>query len=338
MSHSPVINRRRAIQTLFCSSAAMALNLRPSALAETPSTAANALNFICIGDFGTGSVEQKGVAAAMKAHVEKWEKKPDAMLMLGDTFYTEDTSPGGFSIDSPRWKNEVEDMYPTSHFPGPMHSILGNHDYHDNEHSVQLAYAKKPGVRWNLPSKWYRLDLGSPQPLVTFLCVDTNLYAVSGKGKKDKKTGKTRASLSLEDEVQQMNWLLAELEKPRAPFTVILGHHPVYSEGGHGDTEALSGWHDLMNKYKVHAYLGGHDHDLQHLELEDSFTSYVISGGGGAMIRKVKDKRQMPFGRMTYGFTQLSVTPEQMRFTHFDNTGAQIHTFAKKLDGSIVIG
>ena len=27
--------------------------------------------------------------------------------------------------------------------------------------------------------------------------------------------------------------------KPRAPFTLVMGHHPLYSNGDHGDTTAL---------------------------------------------------------------------------------------------------
>lgn len=326
------ISRRRAIGTLFCSSAALALNLRCTAQAELPK---NGLNFLGIGDFGTGGAEQKRVADAMAGFVSKHNLKPDALWLLGDNFYNEDKA--GFSTESPRWTKEIEEMYPATIFPGPMHVVLGNHDYHDNlgGDQVQLAYAKKPGVRWHLPSKWYRLDLGTPKPLVTFLCLDSNLPLVSG-GKH--KSGKIQLSLSPEEMEAQLAWFKQELSKPRAPFTIVVAHHPLYSNGAHGDTQALiDQWGGLLQEHKVHAYLCGHDHDLQHLELEGKFTSFVVSGGGGAKVRDLNPKHTIPFARDTYGFTCLSVTEESLRFTHFDTDAQQLHTFQKKPDGSVVI-
>lgn len=326
------LSRRRALQTLFCSSAALALNVRTQA--QGPA-ASGALNFLCIGDFGTGGADQKKVAAAMQAFIAKNAIKPDALWLLGDNFYSKDKAPEGFTTASPRWKNEIEDMYPASVFPGPMHAVLGNHDYHDNAggQDVQLAYAKKSGVRWHLPAKWYRLDLGP----VTFLCLDSNLPSVSGA--KDKKSGKPRASMTAAGEAEQLAWFKAELAKPRAPFTIVAAHHPLYSNGDHGDTKPLiEQWDGLLQQHRVHAYICGHDHDLQHLEMEDRFTSHILSGGGGAKTRPLETDRKTPFFKQTHGFTHLAVTANELRFTHYDADGVQLHRFTKKPDGSVQIG
>jgi len=194
---------------------------------------------------------------------------------------------------------------------------------------VQLAYAQKPGVRWTMPAKWYRKDLGG---VLTILCLDSNLPSVSGaKG--------IRPSLTKDEENTQMEWFQAELKKPRAPFTLVIAHHPVYSNGSHGDTKSLvAQWDGLLQEHKVHAYLCGHDHDLQHLELEGKFTSHVLSGGGGARVRNIGDKHKVPFGLAVYGFTHLQVTAETMRFTHLNAQGEPLHTFQKKTDGSVAIG
>ena len=336
MKNTATISRRRTLQTLFCSSAALALNLRITARAAVSQ---DGLNFLCIGDFGTGGAEQQKVAGAMQGFIKKHSLKPDALLCIGDNFYSKDRSPGGFSVDSPRWKTGIEDMYPAASFPCPMYGVLGNHDYHDNEggQDVQLAYAKRPGVRWKMPAKWYRLDLGGEKPLVTFLCLDTNLPEVSGG--KDGKTGKTRGSLTAAESAEQLAWLKAELKKPRAPFTIVMAHHPVYSNGSHSDTKPLvAKWDSLLQENKVHAYLCGHDHDMQHLELKDRFTSHVLSGGGGAKTRALKVTHEDQFANPINGFTHLHVTGEALRFTHFDSDGVQLHTFAKKPDGTVVIG
>lgn len=335
MKNAP-ISRRRAIQTLFCSSAALALNIRPDrAGAEI---AQEALHLLMIGDFGTGGKDQQKVSAAMQKFVAEKNLKTEGLLLLGDNFYSLDKA--GFSTESPRWKKEIEDMYPASVFPGPMWAVLGNHDYHDNPggEKVQIAYAQKPGARWKMPAKWYRFDLGpAGKPLVTFICLDSNLPLVSGGVDKKKKT--PRSSLTKAEEQEQLAWLKAELVKPRAPFTIAVGHHPLYSNGSHGDTKTLlAQWEPLFQENKVHAYLCGHDHDLQHLEMKGRFTTHLLSGGGGASTRKMPNDRKMPFGKDVHGFTHLQITADALTFTHHSADGAALHTVTKKLDGSFAVG
>lgn len=330
------ISRRRALQTLFCSSAALALNVRPGhAEAEI---AKEALHLLMIGDFGTGAADQVKVAEGMKKFVTGKNLKTEGLLMLGDNFYSLDKA--GFSTESPRWKKDIEDMYPASVFPGPMWSVLGNHDYHDNPggEKVQLAYSQKPGVRWKMPVKWYRFDVGPKEkPLVTFICLDSNLPAVSGGP--DKKTKKPRNSMTAAEEKEQLEWLKAELKKPRAPFTIAVGHHPLYSNGSHGDTKALiDQWEPLFQEHKVHAYLCGHDHDLQHLEMKGLFTTHLLSGGGGAKTRKPPSERKMPFTQDIHGFTHLQIAADALTFTHHSFDGTALHTVTKKLDGSFQVG
>jgi tartrate-resistant acid phosphatase type 5 len=330
------LSRRRAIQTLFCSSAALALNIRPDrAVAEV---AKEGLHLLMIGDYGTGAADQIKVAEAMQKFVADNGVKPTALLMLGDNFYGGVKE--GFSTDSPRWQKDIEAMYPASAFPGPMWVVLGNHDYHDNAggEKVQLAYSAKPGVRWKMPAKWYRFDLGpAGAPLVTFICLDTNFPAISGG--LDKKTKKPRGALTAAEEQEQLTWLKTELEKPRAPFTVVLGHHPLYSNGVHGDTKQLiAQWEPLFQRHQVHAYLCGHDHDMQHLELQGRFTTHLLSGGGGAKTRKLDDKRKEPFGKDVHGFTHLQITAQALTFTHHSADGGALHTVTKLPEGSFKIG
>ncbi len=293
-----------------------------------------------IGDFGTGGADQIKVAGAMQKFVADSGVKPEGLLLIGDNFYGGVKDGGGFQVDSPRWQKDIEAMYPASVFPGPMWSVLGNHDYHDNAggEKVQLAYAAQPGVRWKMPAKWYRFDLGPVvKPLVTFICLDTNFPAISGGP--DKKTKKPRNSLTAAEEKEQLAWLEAELQKPRARFTIVIGHHPLYSNGDHGDTKQLiAQWEPLFQKHQVHAYLCGHDHDLQHLEMKGLFTTHLLSGGGGARTRKLEGTHDVPFGKDVHGFTHLQIMPEALTFTHHSADGGALHTVTKLPDGSFKVG
>lgn len=327
------MNRRRALKTLFCSSAALSLNLQVQAEKKVTQ---EAIHLLAIGDFGTGGKDQKKVAEAMRKFVARKNIQPSGLWFIGDNFYG--PTEGGFSLKSDRWQKEIEEMYPASVFPGPQWAVLGNHDYHDNigGEKVQLEYTKQRGVRWHMPEKWYRVDVGSPKPLVTFLALDTNFPSISGT--KSKKTGKIQTHMSEAEEKTQLEWLKKELAKPRAPFTVVVGHHPLYSNGIHGDSKPLiAQWGELFQKHQVHAYLCGHDHDMQHLELEGKFTSFILSGGGGARVRKLRNNREMPFGDYINGFTHLQIEPDRMTFTHRGTSGATLHRFSKKLDGTVVI-
>ena len=328
-THPPAFSRRRALKTVFCSSAALALNLRSQPVQAAD---AAALNFLMIGDFGSDEPPQKAVASGMAAYVKKQGLKPDALLLLGDNFYKK--MEGG--LKSERWKGGFEDMYPASVFPGPCPAVLGNHDYHDNigGEKTQLAYAAKGGTRWTMPAKWYRLDYPSGGAQVTFLHLDTNLRSLSGT--KEPKSGKQRPSLTAEEEAAQWEWLKAELAKPRGTYTIVVGHHPVYTNGIHGDSkELVQTLAPILQEAGVHLYLCGHDHDMQHLELEGQKTSFVLSGGGGARTRALKNKeRKEPFGKDTYGFTHLQVNAQQMTVTHYDANGAELHRFRKLPDFS----
>lgn len=350
---TPALNRRRALQTLFCSSAALALNLSRQTQAAV---AGDGLHLLAIGDFGTGAADQKAVSKAMQDFVQQHQLKPEALLLVGDNFYgpaeprpkvpkgkKSGTPPNPpFTVTSKRWQTDIEQMYPEAVFPCPMYAVLGNHDYHDNlgGEQTQLAYSKKGGTRWKMPAKWYRQDFGSREkPLLTVLFLDSNLREVSGRDSKTKKF--TRPSLTAEEGEAQLAWLKAELAKPRAPFTLVVAHHPVYSNGDHGDTKPLiEQWEPLLQEHHVHAYLCGHDHDLQHLELEGRFTSHILSGGGGARTRALEgaDKRKMPYGKAVHGFTHITVQPGSVTFAHHGVDGTLLHQFVKHLDGRVEIG
>jgi hypothetical protein len=327
------MSRRGALKTLFCSSVALALNLRPQPLSAA-GLGDGDQHLLMIGDFGSQTKEQESVARAMQKYVGDVGLKPDGVLLLGDNFYSK--MEGG--VKSTRWQTGFEEMYPASHFPGPCWAVLGNHDYHDNRggEQTQLSYAKEtPGTRWTMPAKWYRVDLPKENPAITLLCLDSDLGTVSG-GKTP--IGNLRPSLTDAEEKEQTEWLKTQLAGPRAPFTVAVGHHPLYSNGAHGDTRSLvAAWGGIFQEHGVHMYLCGHDHDLQHLELDGLKTSFVVSGGGGARVRELKSSRKTPYGKNVYGFSHLAISRERLHLRHIDANGMQVHAFSKLPDGTVKI-
>ena len=286
-----------------------------------------------IGDFGSGGPAQSAVAGGMKTYLERQRIKPEWLLLLGDNFYKNSKLGGGLSAE--RWKSGFEEMYPASVFDCPCPTVLGNHDYHDtvDGQKMQLAYAAAGGTRWTLPAKWYRKEL---RDVATFLFLDTNLRSVSGKADPEDKSvdKKLKPSLTAEEEVAQWTWLREQLASKRAPFTIVVGHHPVYSNGVHGDSrELVEKLAPMLQTAGVQLYLCGHDHDLQHLELAGQKTSFVLSGGGGARARELKNTtRQMPFGTAVNGFSHLQINAQRAVVRHLDANGKQYHALEKSVD------
>jgi hypothetical protein len=330
MQPSPAPNtvtRRHALkQTLFFS-AALALGSRVR-LARAEEIAAGDRHFLMIGDWGWANDKkpQHAVAEGMKAYVRAMNLKPEGLFLLGDNFYGD--FPGG--LECPRWKTDFEDVYSADVFPGPCWAMLGNHDY-DNEPvtklQAELAYhAARSGTRWTMPAKWYRFSWPTENPLIDCIVLDSNYK-------------NSVVSLTPEERAQQMAWLKAELAKPRnAPWLLALGHHPLYSNGHHGDTKALiDDWGPLFQEHGVDFYFCGHDHDLQHLEFDKLHTSFVLSGGGGASLHEVKNTQRGPFAEKVYGFTHLQVNREKLIVRHLDPDRKQVHGFSRTLAGKVEV-
>jgi len=146
-----LMTRRRALKTLFCSSAFLAMNLDVRSILAADIVEANDLHWLAIGDFGSRNKWQTKVANSMATYLGQLAVKPAGLLLLGDNFYGK--MPGG--LESPRWQTGFEEMYPKSVFDCPCPAVLGNHDYRDTpgNNLTQLAYSKTPGTRWMMPKE-----------------------------------------------------------------------------------------------------------------------------------------------------------------------------------------
>ncbi|WP_035350514.1 metallophosphoesterase [Edaphobacter aggregans] len=327
------LSRRRFLRQSFAFSALTALGSLPS-LAKLPSPHPGASHWLMVGDWGYENfTAQKAVAAAMQRYVHEHSLKTDALLMLGDNWYG--PLPGG--VASPRWTKQFEEMYPVGVFDCPAYAVLGNHDYQrmpESKVDAELAYAKKGGTRWTLPSRWYRFEFPAATPLVTVLALDSNVFhPMSDRAKRENFT------LTPEEQAEQLRWLKAELEKLRqTPYLIVMAHHPIYSNGPHGDHATLiAEWEPLLREHKAHLYLAGHDHDMQHLEFDGHPTSFVLSGGGGADLYtlKIEEAQRGPYAAKVYGFSHLQIAPDKLTLLHLDTSGHVIHGFTKTPSGEV---
>ena len=337
---NPAISRRRFLRQSFVFSAAATLGRLPTLAAApvamgSPSLDPRAVHLLMIGDWGrdNSQVGQRAVAAGMVKSAPAI--KPQALLLLGDSWYGE--LAGG--VDCPRWKWQFEDMYPASAFAGPAYSVLGNHDYQRfplSKVDAELAYARTGQSRFTMPAKWYTFDFPAHDPLMTVIALDSNMPKGPGAGDKGIDFTLTEA-----ERVEQLAWFETQLKRPRTtPHLVVMAHHPVYSDGPHGDHKTLiRDWDPLLRKYQVAMYLAGHDHDLQHLEFVGHPTSFVLSGGGGADLYdlKIPQSERGPYAEKVFGFSHLAVTRESLTLRHMDADGRVLHAFTRDAQGKVTL-
>ncbi len=330
------LTRRRFLRQTVAFSAVAAMGSR-AALSAPAKPAPNAAQVLMIGDWGyEDPAAQIIVSAGLRNYAQKHSIKPDAFLLLGDNWYG--ALEGG--AHSPRWQTGFESMYPADVFPCPAYAVLGNHDYQrwpESKVDAELEYARtgrtsSGPTRFTMPARWYRFEFPQHNPLITFLALDSNMpHAKPDQGRD--------FTLTAEQQAEQLAWLESELKKPRTtPYLVVIAHHPVYSDGPHGDHPILMrDWDPLFRKYGVTLYLAGHDHDLQHLEFEGHPTSFFLSGGGGADLYnlKIEPSQRGPFAQKVYGFSHLTVTGAEMTLRHISPVGDVLHGFAKTPQGKI---
>ena len=265
------------------------------------------LQFEAIGDFGTGAGGQRDVAISMATKASR--DSISFVLVLGDNFYES----GVQSVNDEQWQSAFETMYEQPSLNVPFYAILGNHDYRTNP-QAQVDYTTL-SKRWKMPNRYYSFV----QPIddstsVEIFCLDTNplAYLSVGEAKTLTDTGK---------EMIQIHWIAERLEQSTARWRIVMGHHPLYSGGEHGDNKALQYLLEpLFTKYRVDFYVCGHDHDLELLKPIHGVT-YVVSGAG-SKHRDVRWRDNTQFAETNLGFVFFRVSRSETVVEFITRAGA----------------
>jgi acid phosphatase len=242
------------------------------------------------------------------------------IISVGDNFYEN----GVVSVEDPQWQTSFETVYTAPSLQVPWHVVLGNHDYHHNP-EAQVAYSKI-SKRWSMPAPYYlrteRIDAAN---LADFFFLDTMPMATF-----DDDEAQFRDKVPWQDVPKQMAWFEAALAASTAPWKIVIGHHPVYSGGIHGDTPYLvEHVLPLLQKYKVQAYINGHDHDLQHLQ---GGQVNLFCSGAGSKPRPSKETVHTKFVKGTSGFMAVSLQTDKMDVRMIDDQGNLLYSAAVSRD------
>ena len=253
---------------------------------------------VAIGDWGyvgEGSAQKEVAAAIDRIHAAT---PYDLGLTLGDNFY-----PAGVkSVSDPQWTKLWEQGYAKLNIP--FFAALGNHDYRGNE-QAEVDYSERSKT-WRMPFRYYTFTAGPIQ----FFALDTDEDTAGAIFFRAPWTN------------QQAIWLDGELARSKAKWKVVYGHHPIYSDGHHGDDRRLKRkLLPILNARRVDMYICGHEHDLQVHE-SDGMT-FLIAGGGGKDPRAVT-KRRAKFVAGRNGFLELSATGQRLEWRIRSADGASL--------------
>ena len=293
-----------------------------TAIGDTGVTTNNkALNFIVMGDWGrNGADHQKQVAEQMGKTAAAIGSQ--FVIAAGDNFYPS----GVISDHDPLFYFSFENIYTDFSLQWDWYPVLGNHDYKSNP-DAQVAYSKI-SRRWKMPARYYAKKFPingdtSNQVLIVFL--DTNPFIPEYY-----KNAEYGPNVRTQDTTAQKKWLIKTLSdrSPDIKWKIVVGHHPIYSAGGRTegyDTKAIrNSLKPVFDKYKVDAYLAGHEHSLQHIEMPGTYTQQFISGAASeaTAVHMIPGAK---FAVSEYGFMVFSITKDDLSVQTVDDKGKVIY-------------
>lgn len=264
------------------------------------------------------------------------------MLALGDNFYWR----GVQSVDDPLWKSVWEDRFQQESLRTPWYAILGNHDHYGNP-EAQIDFAREDRdckvfkhcpSRWILPRYWYSKLLSSSQRSFSALFVFLDTVIIAEGSSADIAREKASLGQLSNDDLKkweswaeqrrvmaklQLQWLEHTLNSSKADWIVVAGHYPIFSGGEHGNTPELQEVvKPLLERYKVDAYLCGHDHTLQHLRSDG--IDYFVSGAG-ALQGEYTPLAESLFGTTENGFMAHRIGPDRMDVSVISGSGRTLY-------------
>jgi acid phosphatase type 7 len=224
--------------------------------------------FAVIGD--TRGYSGDGInVKTMKSILEKIKQEKANFIIVTGDMITGSTKSSVHMNRLKKWKGVIEK------YKIPFYVVIGNHEIESesSENTVRSVFEMPENGPTGFKELIYSFDYENAH----FVMLDTeafnNFHAI-GEG--------------------QLKWLKEDLEKNQKKTIFIFGHdpaYPVYNHIGSSlDKYAIERdelW-GMFKKYKINAYICGHEHLYNRL-IHDGIYQ-VISGGGGAPISAPEEK------------------------------------------------
>lgn len=261
--------------------------------APSPTPVFKPIRFGVLGDIRTAGPKPPQVAYGI---IEKMKaEQPDGVVLVGDIINAE-TSAGAVREQWNNIKLAIADLA-----PGVIMPTVGNHETNGLKSVLPYFVEAFPALPANGPDGYkgmtYSYDIGSVH-FVSITSEHPDRFHFLGEA--------------------QMTWLDKDLAANRQPFTFVFSHDPAFPVGPHvgSSLDAYPKDRDLlwktMQKYKVTAYICGHEH-LYNRSEKNGLTHLVIGTSGSAIYGG--------YGGEFYHYALFNVTQSGVAVKVMDSQG-----------------
>ena len=132
---------------------------------------------------------------------------------------------------------------------------------------------------------------------------------------------------------RQLEWIVREIRSSTADYILVGGHYPIYSAGMHGNTQILiDNLTPTFEKFDVTAFLAGHDHNNQHIIVNN--LNYLVTGCATFAQDWPLKQDELPQGSLRFfwadgkelgGFIAFEANESSMNATFMSGTGLELH-------------
>lgn len=292
------------------------------------------VNMILLGDWGgmptppyASPFEE---VTALQIMREAKLQNSDFVVALGDNFYFN----GVTDEYDKRFQTTFERVFSNEEFQSvPWFVVGGNHDHYGNI-TGQVEYSKH-SKRWNFPSLWYTIKVKTPKFNATIVMIDTVMLCgnTDDDHVADQPDPETRDQWNA---VDQITYIEDQLKNNKDDYVFVAGHFPVWSVAEHGPTQCLlDHLKPMLQKYKVSAYMCGHDHNLQHIN--DDGVEYFVSGAGDMINPRLDHLDSIPDGSLKFhsanflsmgGFATLHLDKDSAKLVFESGMGSSLYQYS----------
>lgn len=278
-------------------------NILALVLALTAAAAADDVHILSVGDWGSAALggyhlkNAQNTAAAMQSYVKA--NTPRLVLNTGDNFYYCGIQNGS----DPQINEDFVGLFGSIQLP--WYSILGNHDYGFNP-DAQL-WLNQTIPNWVMDGRYYHRRAGLQPLVLNVIALDTNPCVADYRGEDRAKWDPCgiqyptcepvpdvchfHENIVQQNCTAQLAWFRATLDSIDADneWVFVLGHHKANEIN-------VENFQALISDPRVHLYLNGHTHNLEHYSIghdsigRDSIgrasmdPKYITTGAGGMVI------------------------------------------------------